>query len=246
MRIKSLLGIAVASVVLVPSLQSIPAWADGPKQAYDNGGTDVSLDPGEERMTADEENQARQKDLSDAYHNGYNARAKEDAETYASLRDQLKQPAKQVKTHDVPPLPAGMPDDDEDEAMQTPVPQPAVTQRALPAQARPQGVAVARPRPAPPPVRYQAQPVYAQAPAYDNGPAAYYQQQPVYVQQAYAPPPPVRAVPYIPVYAQEMEYPVMQPVVAVASPYPVYRGGYWAGSYPRPYSNGPMIYQVWQ
>ncbi|MFC7627608.1 hypothetical protein ACFQVB_07565 [Paraburkholderia humisilvae] len=225
MRIKSLLGIAVASVVVVPSLQSIPAWADGPKSAYDHGGSDVSLDPGEERMTADEENQARQKDLSDAYHNGYNARAKEDAETYASLRDQLKRPAATpVKAHDVPPLPPGMPDDEDDEASQTPVPQPPVTQRALPAQARAQ--AVAQPGYAPPPARYQAQPVYAQAPAYSNAPVAY--QQPVYVQQAYAPPPPpVRAMPYVPVYPQEMEYaapPMVQPVIAVASPYPVYRG----------------------
>jgi hypothetical protein len=250
MRTKSLLGIAVASVALVPSVQSIPAWADGPKSAYDNGGTDVSLDPGEERMTADEENKARQKDLSDAYHNGYAARAKEDAETYASLRDQLKQPAKPAKAKDVPPLPPGLPGDEDDEVVQTPVPQPPqATQHAMAAQPRYQTAAQQQPRYAPPAPRYPSQPVYAQAPAYEDGPSAY-QQQPVYVQQAYAPPP-VRTMPYVPVYAQE-EYPaypvptVVQPVVAVASPYPVYRAGYWAGSYPRPYSAGPMIYQVWQ
>src|ERR1700754_3721381 len=112
MRINPLLGVAVASLALGPSLQSNPAWADGPKAAYENGGTDASLDPSEERMTADDEHQARQKDLSDAYHNGYTARAKEDAETYASLRDQLKSAPKPVQSHDVPPLPPGMADDD--------------------------------------------------------------------------------------------------------------------------------------
>ena len=253
MRTKSLLGIAVASVALAPSLQSIPAFADGPKSAYDNGGTDVSLDPGEERVTADEENKARQKDLSDAYHNGYAARAKEDAETYASLRDQLKQPAKPAKAKDVPPLPPGLPgDDDDDEATVTPVPQPPQTaQRAMAAQPRYQAAAQQQqqPRYAPPPApRYAPQPVYAQAPGYEDAPSPY-RPQPVYVQQAYAPP--VRTVPYVPVYAQEeyQPYPVqtvVQPVVAVPSPYPVYRAGYWGGAYPRPYSAGPMIYQVWQ
>ncbi|WP_207002387.1 hypothetical protein [Trinickia mobilis] len=246
MRIKSLLGIAVASVAFAPSLQSIPAWADGPKSAYDNGGTDASLDPGEERMTADEENRARQQELSNAYHNGYVARAKEDAETYASLRDQLKHPPAQVQSHDAPPLPPGMPND---EAMQEPVPQPHAAQRALPAPPGYQTVAQ-QPRYAPPPTRYQPTPAYAQAPVIDNGPWEY--QQPVYVQQAYAAPPPP-AVQYVPVYTQEgvQEYPVqavVQPVVAVASPmpYPVYRTGYWPPGFPRPYRDGPMIYQVWQ
>jgi hypothetical protein len=252
MRTKSLLGIAVASVVLAPSLQSIPAWADGPKSAYDNGGTEASLDPGEERMTADEENKARQKDLSDAYHNGYTARAKEDAETYASLKDQLKQTAKPAKAKEVPPLPPGLPgDDDDDEATVTPVPQPPQpVQRAVAAQPQPryQAAAQQQPRYAPPPApHYAPQPVYAQAPPYEE--PSPYRQQPVYVQPAYAPP--VRTVPYVPVYAQEeyQPYPVptvVQPVVAVPTPYPVYRAGYWAGTYPRPYSNGPMIYQVWQ
>jgi hypothetical protein len=244
MRIKSLLGIAVASVAFAPSLQSIPAWADGPKSAYNNGGTDASLDPGEERMTADEENQARQKDLSNAYHNGYVARAKEDAETYASLRDQLKSPPKQVQSHDVPPLPPGMPDD---EALQVPVPQPHVARRALPAQPGDQMVAQQR-QYAPPPTRYRQTPVYAQAQVFESGPSEY--QQPVYVQQGYAAPPPP-AVQYVPVYSQEevQEYPVqavVQPVVASAISYPVYRAGYWAGPFPRPYRQGPMIYQVWQ
>src|SRR5215469_11838709 len=194
MRTKSLLGIAVASVVLVPSLQSIPAFADGPKSAYDNGGTDVSLDPGEERMTADEENKARQKDLSDAYHNGYAARAKEDAETYASLRDQLKPTPKPAKAKDVPPLPPGLPGDDDDEATVTPVPQPPQTaQRAVAAQPRYQNAAQQQPRYAPPPPpRYAPQPVYAQAPGYEEEPSPY-RPQPVYVQHPYAPP--VRTVP---------------------------------------------------
>ncbi len=247
MRTRSLLGVALASVVFTPSLQPTPAWADGPKTAYDNGGTDASLDAGEERMTADDENRARQKDLSDAYHNGYAARAKEDAETYASLRDQVKHPPKEVQSHDVPPLPPGMRDDDEEALQVPPVPQPQVAQRALPAQPRYQTVAQ-QPQyvPRPPAPRYQPAPVYAQAPGFDEGPQEY--RQPVYVQQAYAvpPPPPVQ---YVPVAMQE--YPVqamVQPVVAVAGPmpYPVYGAPPWAGSFPRPYRQGPMIYNVWQ
>jgi hypothetical protein len=249
MRIKSLLGIAVASAAFAPSLQSIPAWADGPKSAYGDGTADPSLDPGEDSMTADEENKARLEDLGNAYHNGYLARAKEDAETYASLRNQLKHPPKQVQSHDVPPLPPGIPDGDE--ALQAPVPQPRVAQSPLTDQPRYQAV-VQQPQYAPPPARYQPTPVYAQAPVYNNGPSAY--PQPVYVQQAYAAPPP--AVQYVPVYTQEedaQEYPypvqaVVQPVVAVASPisYPAYRAGYWAPPFPRPYRQGPMIYQVLQ
>ena len=112
MRISTLLGSAALTVAFGPALLSAAAWADGPRSAYDNGGvSEASLDPGEEQMTADEENKARLKDLSDAYHSGYNARAKEDADTYASLREQLKHTSK-ASAQQPPPLPSDMPSDD--------------------------------------------------------------------------------------------------------------------------------------
>lgn len=42
MGIRSLFGFAAASLVVMPALQSIPARADGPKSAYDDGGTVAS------------------------------------------------------------------------------------------------------------------------------------------------------------------------------------------------------------
>lgn len=197
---------AALAVVFAASFHPGVAQADGPRLAYDNGGdADASLDPGEEQMTADEENHARQQDLSDAYHNGYNARAKEDADTYASLRDQLQTERNAAP----PPLPSNMPDGDD--ARVTPVLPAPVAQRALQQQ----------PYYRLPPARqytmarqYQADPRYDPAPAYRAPPPVY--QQPVAVQQTYAPPPPPQpVVQYVPVYAQT-EYappPVYQPPV---------------------------------
>ncbi|CAG9234247.1 conserved exported hypothetical protein [Paraburkholderia sabiae] len=239
MRISTLLGSAALTVTLSPAFSPAIAWADGPRSAYDSGGvSEASLDPGEEQMTADDENKARLKDLSDAYHSGYNARAKEDAETYASLRDQLKR----TKTAP-PPLPSGMPGDDGAQVRR--VAQPRVAQQALPSQAQAgyddEDAAPVQYAPAPAPrPRYRAAPVYTQAPVYD-GPSP--EEMETVVFQPYQAPPPVQYVP-MPVYQQPVyQQPVYQqpvyvsppPVVPVqyASAYPVYRPyGYgWRGGW---------------
>ena len=260
MGMKLALGVSMALVSLTGALQSASALADGPKAAYDNGGvTNASLDPGEEQMTADEENTARLKDLSDAYHNGYNARAKEDAETYSSLRDQLKRPPQQTSSQLMPPLPDGLPPG-EDNAQVRPVQKTQVAQRALPPQPQPQPQAqpqyqqaqpqyqqaYQQPQYAPPPQapRYQPAPQYAAAPAYQEVTQEY--QEPAYQEDAYEPPPPPppQAYQYVPVYTQAAYVPqppvqaVMQPVVTIARPvaYPVYRTAYWAPRYRRAYT----------
>ncbi|TDV11691.1 hypothetical protein [Paraburkholderia caballeronis] len=244
MRITMQSGTAALAVALATSLHPVPAHADGPRAAYDGGGqADASLDPGEEQMTADEENKARLQDLSDAYHSGYNARAKEDAETYASLRDQLKQVQKAPPSRDVPPLPPGMPDGDD--ASVAPVQPPQVAQRALPAQPAYRRLPPAQQytmTPSYPPQAYDA------APAYQPPPPPVYQQ-PVIVQQAYAPPPPPPVVQYVPVYAQTEYAPpppvYQQPVVTVSAPvsWSAYPPGYWSGyGYP-PRAYG---YRVWR
>lgn len=223
-RIQSSSAAALA-VVFAASFHPGVAHADGPRAAYDSGGdADASLDPGEEQMTADEENQARQQDLSDAYHNGYNARAKEDADTYASLRDQLKTERNAAP----PPLPSNMPDGDD--ARVTPVPSPSVAQQPY--------------HRLPPAQQYTMAPAYANA-SYAPPPAY---QQPVIVQQAYAPPPPPPPPPvvqYVPVYAQAEYAPppppvYQQPVVTVAAPvWSGYPSGYWNGyGYQRTYGYG--------
>lgn len=271
------MSVALLSGMLPPAT----ARADGPESAYGKGVTDASLDPGEQRMTADEENNARLKDLSDAYHNGYNARAKEDAETYASLREQLKRPPKtapvQAAPNQVmPPLPEGMPGDEE--AQVSTVQKPRIAQRALQAQPLQQ---VQQPQPAPqiqqPQYRqayqqpqYAPPPqaaVYQQAPEYAEAPPAYAQQQDAYApvayaeEEAYAPPPRVvQPVQYMSVYPQQAYVPqpppqaLAQPVMMVARPaaYPGYRRAYWARPYRRPapvhygYAVQAIDYRDWQ
>ncbi|MGV2287952.1 hypothetical protein AAHK20_04500 [Trinickia sp. YCB016] len=256
MGMKLALGVSMALVSLTGALQSASALADGPKSAYENGGvTNASLDPGEEQMTADEENTARLKDLSDAYHNGYNARAKEDAETYSSLRDQLKHPPQQTSAQLMPPLPEGVPPG-EGNAQVKPVQRTQVAQRALPPQPQEQAQyqqpqpqyqqAYQQPQYAPPPQapRYQPAPQYAAPPAYEEVTQEY--QEPAYQEAAYAPPPPPppQTYQYVPVYTQAAYVPqppvqvAMQPVVTIARPvaYPVYQSAYWAPRYRRAYT----------
>lgn len=222
MRISTLLGSAALTVAFGPALLSAAAWADGPRSAYDNGGTnEASLDPGEEQMTADEENKARLKDLSDAYHSGYNARAKEDADTYASLREQLKRTSK-ANAQQPPPLPSDMPADDGAQVRR--VNQPRVAQRQLQAQAAydDDDAAPLQYAPAPPPrPRYRPAPVvYTQPPMYE-GPSPEEMQTVVF--QPYQPPP----VQYVPVYHQPVY--VSQPVMPMqyAAQVPAYRPGYY-------------------
>ncbi|WP_313063662.1 hypothetical protein [Paraburkholderia sp. LEh10] len=210
-------------MTLVPALLPVHAWADGPRSAYDNGGvSEASLDPGEEQMTADEENNARMKDLTDAYHNGYNARAKEDAETYASLRDQLKRASK-ASTQQPPPLPAEMPRDEGAQVRR--VAQPRVAQQPLQAQpaydddaASVQYAPAPAPAPAPRP-RYRPAPIYTQAPVYDEAPP---EEVETVVFQPYQPPP----VHYVPVYQPVYVNPPVMPMQYAAT-VPVYRSGYY-------------------
>jgi len=237
MRLKSLSGTAVASVVLA-LMQIVPAWADGPKTAAGDGVIGASLDPGKERATDGELDGTRPRDLSAAYREGYVARAKEDAKTYASLLDQHKHQSKPDLSYDVPPLPPSMPRDGA--APQVPVPQRQLGERAAPAQPRYETAAQDTPY-APPPTRYPLAPAYPPALVLDSGD---------YGEPAYAAPlmPPVQ---YVPVYGEEDAMPLADQVVALpvtAAPgsdaYPVYPPGSSAGSFPRPYRNGPMIYQV--
>lgn len=238
MRTKILLGLSVAVMSVTGPLHSVLARADGPESAYDNGGggTDASLDPGEQRVTADEENKARLKELYDAYHNGYIARAKEDAETYASLREQLKRPPQQAASQ-ATPLPEGMPPGRDPQAQQAY------------SQAQYSPYAATEPG-------YQPAPAYAAVPAYATVPPDYPQQ--AYADPYYAPPPPPPPpVQYVPVYGQYgpaayVPQPpvqaVAQPVVTIAAPvpYPVYRAAYWAPRYPRPYAVRYGYYRGWR
>ncbi|WCM22900.1 hypothetical protein NDK50_33525 [Paraburkholderia bryophila] len=275
MGTKLLLGISVALVSFAGLLHPVSARADGPASAYGKGAADASLDPGEERMTADEENNARLKDLSDAYHNGYNARAKEDAETYTSLREQLKRPPKAAVAQVMPPLPEGMPGDEE--AQVSTVQKPRIAQRALPPQSQPQPQpqpqyrqAYQQPQYAPPrAAQYQPAPEYAEAQNYAEAPAYaeaeddYPQyRQPAYVAQAYGPPPQApQRVEYVAMVAQEQAYVpqpppqvLVQPVMMMRRPaaYAGYRRAYWARPYrqPRPVRYGYSVqaadYSGWQ
>lgn len=242
MSLKSLSGTAVASVVLA-SMQIVPAWADGPKSAYGDGVMSASPDPGKERVTDGELDGTRQKDLSGAWRDGYVARAKEDAETYAASLEQRKHLSKPDLFYEVPPLPPGMPQDDA--ALKTPAPRRQAVERAAPVQPRYETAAQETPY-APLPTRYPAAPDYPPALVLDSGTLE--DERAVYVQPGYAAPllPPVQ---YVPVYAGEDALPdqvVALPVIAApdSNAYPVYPSASPAGSFPRPYRNGPMIYQV--
>ncbi|WP_176059530.1 hypothetical protein [Paraburkholderia sp. BCC1876] len=264
MGTKWLLGVSVALVSFAGLLHPVSARADGPASAYGKGAADASLDPGEERMTADEENNARLKDLSDAYHNGYNARAKEDAETYTSLREQLKRPPKAAAAQVMPPLPEGMPGDEA--AQVTSVQKPQIAQRALPAQPQPQPQLQlmqpqAQPQPQPqyrqayqqpqyaPPraMQYQPAPEYAEAQTYAEAPAyaeaedeSPQYQQPAYVAQAYgAPPQAPQRVEYVAMVGQPAYVPQPPPQVLVQPVMMVRRpqayAGYRRAYWARPY-----------
>lgn len=231
MKSNALFGVTAMTVALAAALHPASARADGPVSAYENGGKDdPSLDPGEEQMTADEENQARQKDLSAAYHSGYSARAKEDAETYSALREQLRRHAATAAQGTSPPLPPGLPPNG---GQVTQVAQPQIAQRPLdqsgyqwqaaPVQYAPPPPQYAQqPQYAPPP-QYALPPGYAQVPAYSEPPPEY---APAYVQQVYEPPPP--PVQYVPVVQPAY---VAAPVLAVAA---AFAGGFRGYGYGGP------------
>ena len=262
MRIKTLLGFGATTVASALTLQCGPAWADGPEAAYADAQAPAgSLGPEEYQVNADgmrEDPNAKMSDVARAYRNGYINRGKEDQAGYDAMIDShnhgQRQPTNtQVARVDVPPLPAGLPEDDSSKYTAIP-PQPRqYAQRQVP-QPPPQQ----QPQPqyrqayqeqqqyAPAPMQYQPAPQYAQAqpqPVYANS-------QPMYVQQEYAPPPP--PVQYVPVYAQQQyeEMPMVETVVQPVAPpvaYQVYRPPvYWAT--PRVYAyRAPVVsYRMWR
>ncbi|WP_089162212.1 hypothetical protein [Caballeronia sordidicola] len=106
MEKKVLVAVAAALMSSVGALHPEPARAaDAAASAYEDSTVDASLDPGEERVSADGDNQARLKDLRYAYFIGYNARAREDSTSYASLGDEVKHPQKQLAAPAMPASP---------------------------------------------------------------------------------------------------------------------------------------------
>lgn len=221
---KSKTQLTVAAAIFALSLHGAQAYADGPVEAYQDGAPLAStLDPNEYVVNADgakEDPDHRMSDIARAYRNGYINRGKtDDAILKQKLADQYE--ADHASTQREPPIPPGMPNG----AQVAPVQNPQVRQRPLPPPAQyaqePMAPAPSYAPEAPEPVQYQ-QPVYRQ-PVYEQ---PVYEAPPVVVQQVYAPPPP--PVQYV--YQQPAYVPV-QPVVAVAAGWPVYRPAYYAGGW---------------
>jgi hypothetical protein len=277
MRIKTLLGFGVTTVASALTLQCGPAWADGPETAYaaEDEAPAGSLSADEYQVNADgmkEDPKAKMSDVARAYRNGYINRGKEDQAGYNAMieshnhgqRKPTNTPTNtQVARVDVPPLPAGLPEDDNSKYTTIP-PQPRqYAQRQ-----------VSQPRQVPqPPPQLQQQPQYRQAyqyqePQYAPAMPMQYQQapeyaqmqmqpqpvyadsQPVYVRQEYAPPPPVQ---YVQVYAQQQydEMPVVETVMQPAAPpvaYQVYRPPVYWSTTPRMYAyRAPVVsYRMWR
>jgi hypothetical protein len=122
MRIKTLLGFGVTTIASALTLQCGLAWADGPEAAYaaDEEAPAASLSPDEYQVNADgmkEDPKAKMSDVARAYRNGYINRGKEDQAGYNAMIEshnhgQRKPTNTQVARVDVPPLPAGLPEDD--------------------------------------------------------------------------------------------------------------------------------------
>ena len=109
MENKVLVAVAAALMSSVGALHPESASAaDAVASAYEDSTIDASLDPGEERVSAAADNQARLKDLRYAYFIGYNARAREDSKSYSTLADEVKHPQKQLAAPSLsaPPLSA--------------------------------------------------------------------------------------------------------------------------------------------
>jgi hypothetical protein len=270
MRIKTLLGCGATTLASALTLQCGIAWADGPEAAYaaDDEAPAGSLSPEEYQVNADgmkEDPQAKMSDVARAYRNGYMNRGKEDQAGYNAMIEshnhgQRKPTATntQVVRVDVPPLPPGLPEDDNSKYTTIP-PQPrqyAQRQVSQPRQV-PQVQAQFQPQPQyrqayqepqygpAMPMQYQPSPEYAQA----QMQPVYADSQPVYVRQEYAPPPPVQ---YVPVYAQQQyeEMPVVETVMQPMAPpvaYQVYRPPVYLST-PRVYAyRAPVVsYRMWR
>ncbi|SDG16091.1 hypothetical protein [Paraburkholderia phenazinium] len=106
MEKKVLAAVAAALMSSVGALHPESARAaDAAVSAYEDSNIDASLDPGEERISADADNQSHLKDLRYAYFIGYNARAREDSKSYATLDDEVKHPQKQLAAEARPASP---------------------------------------------------------------------------------------------------------------------------------------------
>jgi hypothetical protein len=106
MEKKVLVAVAAALMSSVGAVHPESARAaDAAASAYEDSTVDASLDPGEERVSDDAGNQARLKDLRYAYFIGYNARAREDSKSYATLGDEVKHPQKQLAAAAMPASP---------------------------------------------------------------------------------------------------------------------------------------------
>jgi hypothetical protein len=106
MEKKVLVAVAATLMSSVGALHAESSRAaDAAPSAYEDSAIDASLDPGEERVSADGDNQARLKDLRYAYFIGYNARAREDSKPYATLGDEVKHPQKQLAAAAMPAPP---------------------------------------------------------------------------------------------------------------------------------------------
>lgn len=266
MRIKTLLGCGATTVASMLTLQCGLAWADGPEAAYAGDEAPAgSLSPDEYQVNADgmkEDPNSKMSDVARAYRNGYINRGKEDQAGYDAMIDshnhgQRHPTNTEVARVDVPPLPAGVPEDDNAKYTTIP-PQPRRYAQRQVAQARqvpqppPQQAqqvqyrqAYQEPQYAPAmPMPYQPMPEYAQA----QPQPIYAESQPVYVRQDYAPPP----VQYVPVYAQQQyeEMPVVETVVQPVAPpvaYQMYRPPvYWGAPRVYAYRAPVMSYRMWR
>jgi hypothetical protein len=106
MEKKVLVAVAAALMSSVGVLHPESARAaDAAASAFEDSTVDASLDPGEKRVSADADIQARLADLRYAYFIGYNARAREDSKSYATLGDEVKHRQKQLAAPAMPASP---------------------------------------------------------------------------------------------------------------------------------------------
>jgi hypothetical protein len=106
MENKVLVAVAAALMSSVGALHPESACAaDAATSAFDDSTVDASLDPGEKRVSNEGDIQARLADLRYAYFIGYNARAREDSKSYATLGDEVKHRQKQPAAPAMPASP---------------------------------------------------------------------------------------------------------------------------------------------
>ncbi len=97
METKALVVVAATLISSAGALHPESAHAAGVAgSAYGDSTVDASLDPGEERLSADGDKQARLKDLTDAFLIGYNARAREDVKPHTTASSDARHLPKPV------------------------------------------------------------------------------------------------------------------------------------------------------